>query len=99
MKPALKTCALRAFAAALLAAGAFLLVATFLPLINPRLFEYATDERGRTIHVTPAERGAPAQPLVYYLVGAPVALGLLAAAWYLNMKAVGTCTPEIRTQH
>ena len=83
-----KLWAFRILAAALLAAGAFTLCATFLPFINPRLFEYVTDERGRTRHVTPAERGEPAQPLAYYFVGAPLALCLLGAAWYFNVRAI-----------
>ena len=98
MAPALKACASRMLAASLLAAGAFTLVATFLPIINPRLFEYVTDDRGRTRHVTPAERGEPAQPLTYYLVGTPLALGLLGAAWYFNVRALSPCTPHIPTK-
>ena len=88
MAASLKICASRILAACLLGAGAFALVVTFLPIINPRLFEYVTDERGRTRHVTPAERGEPAQPLAYYLVGTPLALCLLGAAWYFNVKAL-----------
>ena len=75
-------------AAVFLAAGAFLLVATFLPIINPKLYDYVTDERGRTRHVALKNLGERAQPLCYYFIGTPVSLALLAAAWHFNLKAL-----------
>lgn len=77
-----------AIAAAFLGAGAFLLVAVYLPVINPRLYDCATDERGFTRHVSLHESGERAQPLSYYYIGTPLSLLLLAAAWHFNLKAL-----------
>jgi hypothetical protein len=78
----------RIIAAAFLGAGAFLLVVTYLPVLNPKLFEYATDERGRIIHIMLSQIGEHAQPLSYYLIGTPLSLLLLWAACHFNIKAM-----------
>jgi len=74
-------------AAALLGAGTLLLVLVYLPVINPDLFQFATDEFGRTVRVSLRTLGESAQPLSYYVIGTPLALLLLLAAWWLNIKA------------
>jgi hypothetical protein len=88
MKRSHKACLFEAAAAAFLSAGAILLIATFLPIINPELFNFATDEHGRTRHVAPGNLGKRAQPLSYYFIGTPLSLLLLAGAWRFNMKAL-----------
>jgi hypothetical protein len=74
-------------AAALLGAGALLLVLVYLPLINPGLFEFVPDESGHIHRVSLRELGERVRPLSYYLIGTPLALLLLAAAWWFNIKA------------
>ena len=88
MRKPLKIFLCEVVAATLLAGGAFLLVAVYLPFINPSLFGWATDEHGRTRHASLAELGEPSQPLSYYVIGTPLSLGLLAAAWHFNLKAL-----------
>lgn len=88
MKTSLKACLCRKIAAAFLGAGAFLLVATYLPVINPKLYDYAVDERGCTRYVALSDVGERAQPLSYYVIGTPLSLLLLSAAWHFNLKAL-----------
>jgi hypothetical protein len=88
MKKRLKRWLCEIVAAALLCTGACLLVAVYLPFINPALFGWSTDERGRTRHASPIELDEPAQSLSYYIIGTPLSLGLLAAAWWLNVKTL-----------
>ena len=88
MRKPLKIFLCEVVAATLLAAGAFLLVAVYLPFVNPSLFGWVTDEHGRTRHASPAELGEPSQPLSYYVLGTPLSLGFLAAAWHFNLKAL-----------
>ena len=88
MKKRLKKVLCEFVAAVFLGAGALLLIATYLPIINPNLFRWATDEQGRTQHYSSAAWGEPAQPLAYYFIGTPLSVGLLSAAWYFNLKAL-----------
>lgn len=71
-----------------LGTGAVVLVATDLPIINPRLYEYVADEQGRIHHVTIREQGENPRSLGGYLVGTCVGLAALAAAWRFNLKAL-----------
>ena len=53
--------------------GAVLLVVIWLPVINPAQYEMVSHQAS--------------PPLARYLVGMPVALLVLAGAWYFNRKA------------
>jgi len=86
MKQSLKAPFCRIIAAVFLGAGAFLLVAVYLPVINPGVCPSVMDEQGRMVHVGLTVLGENAQPCEYYLLGTPLSLLLLAAAWYFNIK-------------
>jgi hypothetical protein len=60
-------------AAILMALGAVLLVVVWFPVINPAQYEMLSHQKS--------------PPLARYLVGTPVALLVLARAWYFNRKA------------
>lgn len=60
-------------AAILLTLGAVLLVVVWFPVINPAQYEMLSHQES--------------PPLARYLVGTPVALLVLARAWYFNRKA------------
>ena len=87
MKTILKAYLCEIVAAGLLAGGAFLLVATYLPVINPDLFRYATDEFARVVRIDPSEMGERVQSLGRYLIGTVSSVLLLALAWHFNLKA------------
>lgn len=79
----------RITAATFLGAGAFLLVATYSPLLNPILFDFEKDEQGPTVHVILSQIiGEWHQPYDYYLIGTALSLVLLGAAWHFNIKAM-----------
>lgn len=71
MNRARRALAYSVVAAACPGAGAFLLVAVWLQVINPRLAWYE-EPHG----------------LAWYIVGSVLALILLAAAWWFNLKAI-----------
>ena len=60
-------------AAALALCGAFLLVAVYIPILNPGLLGM------------PARQALPS--IGYYIVATPIPLAILVASWFLNQKA------------
>ncbi|HZR21693.1 MAG TPA: hypothetical protein VFE51_30705 [Verrucomicrobiae bacterium] len=60
-------------AAVLALVGAFILVAAYIPLLNPGMFK--------------VETGRVGEPLGYYLVVTPFPVVILVASWLLNRKA------------
>ena len=55
--------------------GAFILVAAYIPILNPGMFK--------------VETGRVGEPLGYYLVVTPFPVVILVASWLLNRKAQG----------
>jgi hypothetical protein len=60
-------------AAVLALFGAVALVAVYYPIINPEQFSL--------------DAGRDSMPLIWYIVGTPIALFILVTAWCLNCKA------------